>query len=111
MLDSGTWYWVCIVNQKTLERFAHGALVPCGATFAAANGTPVAFVGKCEVVFKVLTVNSRGEQKSGIFKVSVMVGDTPYNILSILEKFGWKIVLTNSVSIENSKNGLALWKP
>ena len=108
LLDSGA--SCCVVNQKTLEKFAHGDLVPCGATFTAANGAPVAFVGKCEVVLKVMTLNSKGEQKFGIFKVPVMVGDTPYNILSTLalRRLGWRTVLTDGVSIENPKNSLSL---
>ena len=50
LLDSGA--SCCVVNQTTLENFLHDDLVSCGATFTAANGTPIPFVGKCNVVLK-----------------------------------------------------------
>ena len=92
LVDSGA--SCCVINQSSLSKFAHDDVKTCGATFTAANGTPVAFVGKCNVVLKVQTLNSQGVQKPGIFKVPVMVGDTPYNILSTfsLGKLGWKII-------------------
>ena len=108
LVDSGA--SCCVINQSSLSKFAHDDVKPCGATFTAANGTPVAFVGKCNVVLKVQTLNSQGVQKPGIFKVPVMVGDTPYNILSTfaLGKLGWKIILNDGIVIENPKNGLSL---
>ena len=108
LVDSGA--SCCVINQSSLSKFAHDDVKTCGATFTAANGTPVAFVGKCNVVLKVQTLNSQGVQKPGIFKVPVMVGDTPYNILSTfsLGKLGWKIILNDGIVIENPKNGLTL---
>ena len=108
LLDSGA--SCCVVNQTTLENFQHDDLVSCGATFTAANGTPVPFVGKCNVVLKVQTVDSKGNQKPVIFKVPVMVGNTPYNILSTLTlgKLGLQTVLTDGVSIDHVRNGLTL---
>ena len=61
-------------------------------------------------MLKVQTVDSKGNQKPGIFKVPVMVGNTPYNILLTLAlgKLGWKTVLTDGVSIDHAKNGWTL---
>ena len=71
------WAPCCVINQTTVEKFAHGEIKPCGATFTAANGTSVAFIGKCDVVLKVQIVNSNGTHKLEIFKIPVMVGNTP----------------------------------
>ncbi|CAE7835037.1 unnamed protein product [Symbiodinium sp. CCMP2592] len=74
----------------------------------AANGTPVPFDGRCHVVLKVRTKDSRGATKNGVCKIPVMVGDTPYNILSTrtLGRHGWRVVLDEGVSVCHVKSGV-----
>ena len=80
------------------------------AAFTAANGTPVRFCGRCEIVVKVRALDSTGKVKPGVFKIPVMVGETPYNILStyVLGKRGWKTVLTDSVSVVHEKSNVQM---
>ena len=66
---------------------------------------------RSEIVVKVRTLDSKtGKVKPGVFKIPVMVGETPYNILStyVLGKRGWKTVLTDSVSVVHEKSNVRL---
>ena len=80
MIDSGA---CCVINKQSLENFCQSELVGTGnAAFTAANGTPVLFCGRYEIVVKVRALDSTtGKVKPGVFKIPVMVGETPYNIL------------------------------
>ena len=109
LIDSGA--SCCVINKKSLEGFCHSELVGTGnAAFTAANGTPVLFCGRCEIVVKVRALDSTGKVKPGVFKIPVMVGETPYNILStyVLGKRGWKTVLTDSVSVVHEKSNVQM---
>ena len=54
--------------------------------------------------------STTGKVKPGVFKIPVMVGETPYNILStyVLGKRGWKTVLTDSVSVVHEKSNVQM---
>ena len=106
LLDSGA--SCCVINHVTLKTLPHDELTACGSTFMAANGTPVPFDGRCYVVLKVRTKDSNGVIKNGVCKIPVMVGDTPYNILSTrtLGKHGWRVVLDEGVSVCHVKSGV-----
>ena len=54
--------------------------------------------------------STTGKVKPGVFKIPVMVGETPYNILStyVLGKRGWKTVLTGSVSVVHEKSNVQM---
>ncbi|CAE7038113.1 unnamed protein product [Symbiodinium sp. CCMP2592] len=106
LLDSGA--SCCVVNHVTLKTLPHDELTACGSTFMAANGTPVPFDGRCHVVLKVRTKDSSGATKNGVCKIPVMVGDTPYNILSTrtLGRHGWRVVLDEGVSVCHVKSGV-----
>ena len=110
VIDSGA--SCCVINKQSLENFCHSELVGTGnAAFTAANGTPVLFCGRCEIVVKVRALDSTtGKVKPGVFKIPVMVGETPYNILStyVLGKRGWKTVLTDSVSVVHEKSNVQM---
>ena len=108
LLDSGA--SCCVVNQMTLKALPHDDLASCGSTFMAANGTPVPFAGRCHVVLKVRAKDSTGTVKDAVCKVPVMVGDTPYNILStrILGKLGWRVVLDEGVSVSHVRVGVEM---
>ena len=110
LIDSGA--SCCVINKLSLENFCHSELVGTGnAAFTAANGTPVLFCGRCEIVVKVRALDSTtGKVKPGVFKIPVMVGETPYNILStyVLGKRGWKTVLTDSVSVAHEKSNVQM---
>ena len=110
LIDSGA--SCCVINKQSLESFCHSELVGTGnAAFTAANGTPVLFCGRCEIVVKVRALDSTtGKVKPGVFKIPVMVGETPYNILStyVLGKRGWKTVLTDSVSVVHEKSNVQM---
>ena len=100
-----------MINKQSLENFCHSELVGTGnAAFTAANGTPVLFCGRCEIVVKVRALDSTGKVKPGVFKIPVMVGETPYNILStyVLGKRGWKTVLTDSVSVVHERSNVQM---
>ena len=101
LLDSGA--SSCVVTRKSLEQLHHDEIVPCGALFTAANGAPVPFLGRCSVVLRVRTRNEKGVIKDGVCKVPVMVGDTPYNILSTraLGRLGWRVVLDEGVHVSH----------
>ena len=101
LLDSGA--SCCVINQLTLKSLPHDDLTACGSTFMAANGTPVPFAGRCHVVLKVRAKDSTGTVKDAVCKIPVMVGDTPYNILSTrtLGKLGWRVVLDEGVSVSH----------
>ena len=98
LLDSGA--SCCVINQMTLKTLPHDELTACGSTFMAANGTPVPFAGRCHVVLKIRTKDSAGTIRNAVCKIPVMVGDTPYNILSTrtLGKHGWRVVLDEGVA-------------
>ncbi|CAE7483352.1 unnamed protein product, partial [Symbiodinium sp. CCMP2592] len=98
----------CVINHVTLKTLPHDELTACGSTFMAANGTPVPFDGRCHVVLKVRTKDSSGATKNGVCKIPVMVGDTPYNILSTrtLGRHGWRVVLDEGVSVCHVKSGV-----
>ncbi|CAE7278428.1 unnamed protein product [Symbiodinium sp. CCMP2592] len=106
LLDSGA--SCCVINHVTLKTLPHDELTACGSTFMAANGTPVPFDGRCHVVLKVRTKDSSGATKNGVCKIPVMVGDTPYNILSTrtLGRHGWRVVLDEGVSVCQVKSGV-----
>ncbi|CAE7635150.1 unnamed protein product [Symbiodinium sp. CCMP2592] len=106
LLDSGA--SCCVINHVTLKTLPHDELTACGSTFMAANGTPVPFDGRCHVVLKVRTKDSSGATKNGVCKIPVMVGDTPYNILSTrtLGRHGWRVVLDEGVSVCHVKSGV-----
>ena len=109
LIDSGA--SCCVINKQSLENFCHSELVGTGnAAFTAANGTPVLFCGRCEIVVKVRALDSTGKVKPGVFKIPVMVGETPYNILStyVLGKRGWKTVLTDSVSVVHERSNVQM---
>ena len=97
-----------MINQITLKTFPHDEMTACGSTFMAANGTPVPFAGRCHVVLKVRTKDSAGTIKNGICKIPVMVGETPYNILStrVLGKHGLRVVLDEGVAVCHVKSGV-----
>ena len=99
LLDSGA--SSCVVTRKSLEQLHHDEIVPCGALFTAANGAPVPFLGRCSVVLRVRTRDEKGVIKDGVCRVPVMVGDTPYNILSTsaLGRLGWRVVLDEGVHV------------
>ena len=101
LLDSGA--SCCVINQLTLKSLPHDDLTTCGSIFMAANGTPVPFAGRCHVVLKVRAKDSKGAVKDAVCKIPVMVGDTPYNILSTrtLGKLGWRVVLDEGVSVSH----------
>ena len=104
LIDSGA--SCCVMNQSTLKNFSHDEVTPCGATFTAANGTPVSFVGRCSVILKVKALDYNGKSQNGVFKIPVMVADTPFNILSTLSlgRLGWTIVLTEDVKVFHEKS-------
>eukprot|EP00434_Breviolum_minutum_P044341 symbB.v1.2.039593.t1/scaffold6673.1/size16291/1 len=110
LIDSGA--SCSVINKKSLEGFCHTELIGTGnSAFTAANGTPVLFCGRCEIVVKVRALDSTtGKVKPGVFKIPVMVGETPYNILStyVLGKRGWKTVLTDSVSVVHEKSNVQM---
>ena len=85
-------------------------LQACGTLFMAANGTPVPFEGKCNVVLKVRTQKEAGIIKNGVCKIPVMVGGTPYNILSthMLGKLGWRVVPDEGVLVSHVKAGVMM---
>ena len=106
LLDSGA--SCCVINQMTLKTLPHDELTACGSTFMAANGTPVPFAGRCHVVLKIRTKDSAGTIRNAVCKIPVMVGDTPYNILSTrtLGKHGWRVVLDEGVAACHVKSGV-----
>ena len=96
-----------MINKQSLDNFCRSELVGTGnAAFTAANGTPVLFCGRCEIVVKVRAL----EVKPGVFKLPVIVGETPYNILStyVLGKRGWKTVLTDSVWVVHERSNVQM---
>ena len=94
-----------MINSSTLKRFDHGPIVPCSSTFTAANGTPVPFQGQTHVVLKVRLKDAPNGAKTGVFKIPMMVGETPYNIISTLSlaKCGWQVILDESVVAKHLK--------
>ena len=87
-----------------------GELIGTGnAAFTAANATPVLFCGDVRSWWFVPD-STTGKVKPGVFKIPVMVGETPYNILStyVLGKRGWKTVLTDSVSVVHEKSNVQM---
>ena len=108
LLDSGA--SCCVINRETLKHFSHDDLMPCSLKFTAANGSAVAFDGCCNVVVKVRVRNAQGEIKNGVFKLLMMVGQTPYNIISTLAlgKQGWQVILDSGVSVRHGRNALSM---
>lgn len=80
-------------------------MVAVEKVFQAANGSKVRFDGSCNVALGVKVKDENGKQRSAVFQVQVLVGDSPYNILSTcqLGKKGWKIFLGEGIEMSHDK--------
>ena len=103
LIDSGA--SMSVVNRDCLEQFAHTPVVAIEKVFQAADGTKVHFDGICTIALGAKVKDENGKQRDAAFQVHVVVGDTPYNILSTcqLGKKGWRFTLSDGVQVSHDK--------
>ena len=96
-VDSGFWLLdsgvsVNVITKEALQHLQHTEVQSFANPMQAANGSDVAMEGFCKVLLEIQVVDPKGDKRTGVIPMDVLVGQTAFCILSTCKmgRLGWK---------------------
>jgi hypothetical protein len=83
---------VNVITKEALQHFQHTEVQSFANPVQAANGSDVAMEGFCKVLLEIQVADPKGDKRTGVIPIDVLVGQTALSILSTckLGRLGWK---------------------
>ena len=113
-VDSGFWLLdsgasMNVITKEALQHFQHTEVQSFANPMQAANGSDVAMEGFCKVLLEIQVIDPKGDKRTGVIPIDVLVGQTAFCILSTckLGRLGWKTTVgKHGVDITHEKTGV-----